>query len=124
MEPYTARVDERRDGDCCTCSSGGNGGNRFGNFSAVTGSVTVGAIAGSAFTALVSRANISLINNQGNVKAALKELGSKENVRASAFAMATVGVSVKLDKTLAKYPIKTRQNQSLVIRSSRALVRA
>lgn len=37
---------------------------------AVTGSVTVGAMAGSVFTALVSRANISLINNQSNVKVA------------------------------------------------------
>lgn len=76
------------------------------------GSATVGAMAGSAFTALVSQASISLINNQGNVKAALKELGSKENVRGLAFAMATAGVSAKLDKTLAKYPIKTGQNSA------------
>jgi mhaB1 len=76
------------------------------------GSATVGAMAGSAFTALVSQASISLINNQGNVKAALKEFGSKENVRGLAFAMATAGVSAKLDKTLAKYPIKTGQNSA------------
>ena len=76
------------------------------------GSATVGAMAGSAFTALVSQASISLINNQGNVKAALKELGSKENVRGLAFAMATTGVSAKLDKTLAKYHIKTGQHSA------------
>ena len=70
MELYTARVDGRRGSDCCTGGSGGDGRNRFGNFSAVVGSAAVGAMAGGAFTALVSRASISLIGNQGNVKAA------------------------------------------------------
>lgn len=49
---------------------------------------------------LTTQATISLINNKGDVEATLKELGSKENIKQLAFAMASAGISHKIDKGL------------------------
>ncbi|WP_197467403.1 DUF637 domain-containing protein [Thalassospira xiamenensis] len=54
----------------------------------------VGAAASAGFTALAARATISLINNQGDLGAVLKELGSSDSLRSLATAMVTAGVAV------------------------------
>ena len=62
---------------------------------AVAGSTAGAVIAGATaagITTLASQAAIALINNQGDVGAAAKELGSKENVKALATAMVTAGL--------------------------------
>ncbi|WP_432480662.1 DUF637 domain-containing protein [Moraxella sp. ZY200743] len=63
-------------------------------------SQTIGAMASAAFNTLTTKATISLINNQGNIKATLKELGSKDSVKQLAFALASAGMSHKIDKAL------------------------
>lgn len=54
---------------------------------AVASAVTAG------ITSLASTAAVSLINNQGDIGATLKELGSKENLQGLLLTMATAGVS-------------------------------
>ena len=49
-------------------------------------------VAQAAITTLATQASISLINNQGDLGATFKELGSKENVKALVTAMVTGGV--------------------------------
>ncbi|HFC7803722.1 TPA: DUF637 domain-containing protein, partial [Neisseria meningitidis] len=74
---------------------------------AVTGGVGAGligaaqgtasaAVADAAFTALVSQASISLINNKGNIGNTLKELGRSRTVKNLVVAAATAGVADKI----------------------------
>ena len=74
---------------------------------AVTGGVGAGligaaqgtasaAVADAAFTALVSQASISLINNKGDVGKTLKELGRSSTVKNLVVAAATAGVADKI----------------------------
>ncbi|HHR6664635.1 DUF637 domain-containing protein [Neisseria meningitidis] len=74
---------------------------------AVTGGVGAGLIgaaqgtasavvADAAFTALVSQASISLINNKGNIGNTLKELGRSRTVKNLVVAAATAGVADKI----------------------------
>ncbi|WP_227547531.1 DUF637 domain-containing protein [Moraxella catarrhalis] len=67
---------------------------------AIVGSQTVGAMAGAAFSSLTNLASISLINNQGDVEATLKELGPKDNGKQLTLAIASDGISHKIDKSL------------------------
>ena len=55
------------------------------------GAVIAGATS-AAITTLATQATIALINSQGDIGAALKELGSKENVKQLVTAMATAGL--------------------------------
>ena len=64
------------------------------------GSQTVGAMAGAAFSSLTNLASVSLINNQGDVEAILKELGPKDNVKQLTLAITSAGISHKIDKSL------------------------
>ena len=63
---------------------------------------TLGAMSSAAFGSLVSTASISLINNQGDIKAILKELGSKQNIKQLTFAIASAGIGSKINQTLSK----------------------
>ena len=63
---------------------------------------TLGAMSSAAFGSLVSTASISLINNQGDIKATLKELGSKQNIKQLTFAIASAGIGSKINQTLSK----------------------
>ncbi|MCQ9327762.1 DUF637 domain-containing protein, partial [Neisseria dentiae] len=54
------------------------------------------AMADAAFTALVSQASISLINNKGDIGKTLKELGRSRTVKNIVVAAATAGVSNKI----------------------------
>ncbi|WP_152711321.1 DUF637 domain-containing protein [Moraxella catarrhalis] len=67
---------------------------------AIVGSQTVGAMAGAAFSSLTNLASVSLINNQGDVEATLKELGPKDNVKQLTLAIVSAGISHKIDKSL------------------------
>ncbi|WP_227546336.1 DUF637 domain-containing protein [Moraxella catarrhalis] len=67
---------------------------------AIVGSQTVGAMAGAAFSSLTNLASVSLINNQGDVEAILKELGPKDNVKQLTLAITSAGISHKIDKSL------------------------
>ncbi|MDO4894185.1 DUF637 domain-containing protein [Moraxella sp.] len=64
------------------------------------GSHTLTAMANTALSTLAEQATISLINNQGNIKAAIKQLGNKDNAKQLAFAIASAGISNKIDKGL------------------------
>jgi hypothetical protein len=57
---------------------------------AVAAGMTTAVAAG--ITTLATQATIALINSQGDISAALKELGSKENVKQLVTAMATAGL--------------------------------
>lgn len=59
----------------------------------------VGAMLNAAVTSLATQASISMINNGGNLKATLQELGSKESVKSLVTAVATAGVLNKLGDT-------------------------
>lgn len=52
-----------------------------------------GAMASAAFTALVSQASISVINNRGNIGKVLQELGTVETAKNLAIAMASAGLT-------------------------------
>ena len=67
---------------------------------AIVGGQTVGAMAGAAFSSLTNLASVSLINNQGDVEAILKELGPKDNVKQLTLAITSAGISHKIDKSL------------------------
>lgn len=49
---------------------------------------------------MVTQASVSLINNQGNIKQTLKDLGSKQSVRQLGFAIASAGIGSKINKSL------------------------
>ncbi|WP_081258182.1 DUF637 domain-containing protein [Moraxella catarrhalis] len=57
-------------------------------------------MAGAAFSSLTNLASVSLINNQGDVEAILKELGPKDNVKQLTLAITSAGISHKIDKSL------------------------
>lgn len=61
-----------------------------------------GTLSNAAFSTLVNQATISLINNGGDIKKTLKELGSKQNVKGLVFAITSAGVASKLDGALLK----------------------
>lgn len=67
-----------------------------------TATTMTGTLSNAALSTLVNQATISLINNGGNIKKTLKELGSKQNVKGLVFAIASAGVASKLDGTLLK----------------------
>lgn len=67
--------------------------------SAVTKTAVTAAI-DAGFTAIASRAAVSLINNKGDIGAVLKELSSSANLRAIAASIITAGVSHGLDTTV------------------------
>ncbi|WP_227538696.1 DUF637 domain-containing protein, partial [Moraxella canis] len=81
-------------------ATGGTASGIAGTVAANVGSQTVGAMAGAAFSSLASQASVSLINNKGDVEATLKELGSKDNVKQLTLAIASAGISHKIDKGL------------------------
>ncbi|WP_327037478.1 DUF637 domain-containing protein [Moraxella canis] len=81
-------------------ATGGAASGIAGTVAANVGSQTVGAMAGAAFSSLASQASVSLINNKGDVEATLKELGSKDNVKQLTLAIASAGISHKIDKGL------------------------
>lgn len=56
-------------------------------------SATTAAMANAGFSALVSQASVSLINNQGDLGKVLKELGSIQTVKNLAVAVATAGLT-------------------------------
>ena len=68
-----------------------------------TGAVIAGATS-AAITTLATQAAIALINNQGDVGAAAKELGSKENVKALAVAVVTAGLVQGLGQAIT-FPV-------------------
>ncbi|MBC7907324.1 MAG: DUF637 domain-containing protein, partial [Rhodospirillaceae bacterium] len=55
--------------------------------------LTATAMVNAGFTALVSQASVSLINNQGNLSAVLRELGTIDTVKNLAVAVATAGLT-------------------------------
>jgi filamentous hemagglutinin len=57
------------------------------------GGAVGGAMANAAFTALVSQASISMINNRGNIGKVLQELGTVETAKNLAIAMASAGLT-------------------------------
>ena len=81
-------------------ATGGTASGIANTVAANVGSQTVGAMASAAFSSLTTQATIGLINNKGDVEATLKELGSKDSVKQLAFAMASAGISHKIDKGL------------------------
>ncbi|WP_118829634.1 DUF637 domain-containing protein [Neisseria meningitidis] len=104
---------------------------------AVTGGVGAGligaaqgtasaAVADAAFTALVSQASISLINNKGNIGNTLKELGRSRTVKNLVVAAATAGVSNKLGAsslaTWSETPWVNNLNVNLANAGSAALI--
>ncbi len=50
-------------------------------------------MASAAFTSIVAQASLSLINNQGNLGAALKDLGSSSALKSLAVSVASAGVA-------------------------------
>ncbi|MCL1624351.1 DUF637 domain-containing protein, partial [Moraxella sp. Tifton1] len=67
--------------------------------SAKTGSVTLGAAGKAAFVSLAQRATISAINNQGDLKAVFKELGSDDAVKSMITSAVTAGLLEKMGGT-------------------------
>jgi len=57
------------------------------------GGAVGGAMANAAFSALVSQASISMINNRGNIGKVLQELGTVETAKNLAIAMASAGLT-------------------------------
>ncbi|WP_235505085.1 DUF637 domain-containing protein [Variovorax sp. Root318D1] len=60
-------------------------------FVGVAGNTAVGAAANAGFSALASHAAVSLINNNGDIGATLRELGSSRTIKDILVAMATAG---------------------------------
>lgn len=87
----------------------------------------LGAMANAAVTAIATQASISMINNGGNIKATLQELGSKESVKSLATAVATAGVlsqigEVSQIKEFASDNFQSQFMRGLVNRTGHALV--
>jgi len=61
-----------------------------------TGSTVAGGVASAAFTTLASEAAVSLANNQGDLGATLKDLGSSANVKGLVSAILTGGVLARI----------------------------
>jgi filamentous hemagglutinin len=90
---------------------------------AVAGTTAGAVIAGAtsaAITTLATQAAIALLNNKGDISGALKELGSKENLKGLATAMITaglvqgIGVQFGLDQINAKSPFINQLGANLV----------
>jgi Possible hemagglutinin (DUF637) len=67
----------------------------------------VAAATAAAVTTLATQATISLINNQGNLGATLKELGSKDSIKNLAMAMVTAGALSGVNLAMANAGITT-----------------
>ena len=70
-----------------------SGGGTFLTGTGATVSGATGAAVTAGVTSLASTAAVSLINNQGDIGATLKELGSKENLQGLLLTMATAGLT-------------------------------
>ncbi|WP_259454835.1 DUF637 domain-containing protein, partial [Moraxella catarrhalis] len=81
-------------------ATGGVGTALTSTVATATGSTTLGTMTSAAFSSLVTQASISLIDNQGNIKQTLKDLGSKQSVRQLGFAIASAGIGSKINKSL------------------------
>ena len=81
-------------------ATGGVGTALTSTVATATGSTTLGTMTSAAFNSLVTQASVSLINNQGNIKQTLKDLGSKQSVRQLGFAIASAGIGSKINKSL------------------------
>jgi len=65
----------------------------------VTTYTVAGAVINAGFSALVSQAAVSFLNNKGNVGKTLDDMGKSENVKATIAAMLTAGISQNLAGT-------------------------
>ena len=83
-------------------ATGGVGTALTSTVATATGSTTLGTMTSAAFNSLVTQASISLIDNQGNIKQTLKDLGSKQNIKQMTFAIASAGIGSKINQTLSK----------------------
>lgn len=83
-------------------ATGGAGSSLSTSIVGATGSTALGAAGKAAFINLSQQATISLINNQGDVAATLRELGNKQNVKQLTFAIVGAGISSQLNSTLLK----------------------
>ncbi|AZQ93757.1 filamentous hemagglutinin family N-terminal domain protein [Moraxella catarrhalis] len=83
-------------------ATGGVGTALTSTVATATGSTTLGTMTSAAFSSLVTQASISLIDNQGNIKQTLKDLGSKQNIKQMTFAIASAGIGSKINQTLSK----------------------
>ena len=81
-------------------ATGGVGTALTSTVATATGSTTLGTMTSAAFNSLVTQASISLIDNQGNIKQTLKDLGSKQNIKQMTFAIASAGIGSKINKSL------------------------
>ncbi|WP_306768133.1 DUF637 domain-containing protein [Moraxella catarrhalis] len=81
-------------------ATGGVGTALTSTVATATGSTTLGTMTSAAFSSLVTQASISLIDNQGNIKQTLKDLGSKQNIKQMTFAIASAGIGSKINKSL------------------------
>ncbi len=90
----TAEIHTGGDRDCHRHRDPGRGGRPVGRGdgrrSPLTGAG--GAMASAAFTSLVTQASLSVINNQGNLGAVLKGLGSSNALKSPASAVVTAGI--------------------------------
>ncbi|MPW86908.1 hypothetical protein C0153_08440, partial [Moraxella catarrhalis] len=78
-------------------ATGGVGTALTSTVATATGSTTLGTMTSAAFNSLVTQASISLIDNQGNIKQTLKDLGSKQNIKQMTFAIASAGIGSKIN---------------------------
>ncbi|WP_259455029.1 DUF637 domain-containing protein, partial [Moraxella catarrhalis] len=81
-------------------ATGGVGTALTSTVATATGSTTLGTMTSAAFSSLVTQASVSLIDNQGNIKQTLKDLGSKQNIKQMTFAIASAGIGSKINKSL------------------------
>ena len=106
-------------GTAGTATATGTGLAAATGMSAGVAAATTTAVA-AGITTLATQATIALINSQGDIGAALKELGSKENVKNLAVAMVTaglvkgIGIEFGLDKVTAKSPFIDQLSANLV----------
>lgn len=87
-----------------TIATGVGGLTQAGVGATLTGSAGTGAgtLANAAFSSLISRATVSLINNQGDIKQTLNELGSSDNIKQITQAVLTAGIAQGLDHYLSQ----------------------
>ena len=83
-------------------ATGGLGSELSASIVSATNSTALGAAGKAALISISQKASISLINNQGDIKATLKELGSKQNIKQMTFAIASAGIGSKINQTLSK----------------------
>ena len=67
----------------------------------VTTTTTAGLIASAVVTTVATQATLAVINNKGDIGAAIKELGSKENLQATLISAVTAGLLDKLGGSIS-----------------------